>query len=131
MFSPFLSLSRPARCLCVLLVGLAIGCQRTAHNIPLDQSQAREACTEFLTAWKDGKKVEDLKPKIIGRDSDWAAGKTLESFEILPEEKKHGPNLHLFVRRTLKDQKGRATKQDVEFVVGTSPVITVFRNDET
>lgn len=116
--------------LCLLCVVLA-GCQRTANSLPLDQPQAREACTEFLTAWKDGKKLEDLKPKIIGRDSDWAAGKKLESFEILPEEKKHGPNLHLTVKRTLKDEKGKTVKQDVEYVVGTSPVITVFRYDET
>lgn len=116
----------------LLFAALAIaGCQRTANSLPLDQPRAREACIEFLTAWKDGKKLEDLKPKIIGRDSDWAAGKTLEAFEILPDEKKHGPNLHLSVRRTLKDQKGRTIKQDVEFVVGTSPVITVFRYDET
>lgn len=117
--------------LCVLLVIVAAGCQQTARSLPLDQPQAREACMVFLTAWKDGKKIEDLKPRIIGRDSDWEAGKKLDAFEILPDEKSDGPNLHLTVRRTLKDDKGRATKQEVQYVVGTSPVITVFRYDET
>lgn len=117
--------------LVLLLVMTVAGCQRGANALSLNEPLAREACQEFLTAWKDGKKAADLKPKIIGRDSDWEAGKKLESFEILPEEKKHGPNLHLNVRRTLKDLKGRTIKQDVEFVVGTSPVITVFRYDET
>lgn len=115
---------------CFLLVVVAAGCQRTANSLPLNEVQARDACTEFLTAWKDGKKADDLKPRIIGRDADWVAGKKLETFEILPQEQRHGPNLHIFVRRTLKDEKGRTLKQDVSFIVGTSPVITVFRNDE-
>lgn len=117
--------------LLVLLVLVSVGCQRTANSLPLDPAQARNACMEFLTAWKDGKKAVDLKPKIIGRDSDWEAGKKLESFDILPDERRDGPNLHLTVRRILKDDKGRAIKQEVLFVVGTSPVITVFRYDET
>jgi len=125
------SLRRAAPAVCALLMLLVSGCQKTADSLPLDQAQAREACNEFLTAWKDGKKVADLKPKIIGRDSDWEAGKKLEAFEILPEERKEGPNLHLTVRRTLKDDKGRSIRQEVLFVVGTSPVITVFRYDET
>lgn len=120
-----------ALCLCGFLFIAQVGCQKTARSLPLDQPQARDACMEFLTAWKDGKKIEDLKPKIIGRDSDWAAGKKLDSFEILPGEKSDGPNLHLTVRRTLKDEKGRSIKQEVQYVVGTSPVITVFRYDET
>lgn len=131
MFPQTIPLFRAVRCLCLLLFVTSMGCRGGANSLPLDQPQARQACTEFLTAWKDGKKIEDLKPKIIGRDSDWAAGKKLESFEILPEEKKHGPNLHLTVKRTLKDEKGKTVKQDVEYVVGTSPVITVFRYDET
>ena len=117
--------------LCLMILALLMGCQKSSLSLPLDEKQARTACTEFLTAWKDGKKLEDLKPKIIGRDSDWAAGKKLDSFEVLPEEKKHGPNLCLTVKRTLKDEKGKTVKQSVEYIVGTSPVITVFRNDET
>ncbi len=131
MFLELMFSRRTACSLCVLLVVTAAGCQKTARNLPLNQPQAREACTEFLTAWKDGKKIADLKPKIIGRDSDWEAGKKLDTFEILPEEKADGPNLLLTVRRTLKDDKGRSIKQEVTFVVGTSPVITVFRYDET
>lgn len=106
------------------------GCQKTARNLSLDQPKAREACTTFLTAWKEGKQVADLKPKIIGRDSDWELGKKLMSFEFLPEERSDGANLHLKVRRTVTDKEGREEIQEVAFVVGTSPVITVFRSDE-
>ncbi len=107
-----------------------MGCGRTARSLSLNQPKAREACAEFHTAWKNGKQVADLKPKIIGRDSDWETGKKLESFEILKDERSDGTNLHLTVRRTLKDDAGKETQQEVAFVVGTSPVVTVFRSDE-
>ena len=94
-----------SHCLFILFtLSIALtGCSRTARSLSLNQPKAREACTEFLTAWKNGKRVGDLKPKIIGRDSDWETGKKLESFEILKDERSDGTNLHLTVRRTLKD----------------------------
>ncbi|MEK6258303.1 MAG: hypothetical protein AABP62_06745 [Planctomycetota bacterium] len=114
----------------VMLCVLAAGCSRSARSLSLNQPKAREACTAFLTAWKDGKKVGDLAPKIVGRDSDWETGKKLEAFEVLPKDHSDGTNLHLKVRRILKDEKGRTINQEVDYVVGTSPVVTVFRSDE-
>jgi hypothetical protein len=111
---------------CVVLAG----CGRSARSLSLSQPKAREACIAFHAAWKEGKKVGDLAPKIIGRDSEWELGKTLESFELLPEQHSDGTNLHMKVRRILKDDKGREIAQEVAFVVGTSPVVTVFRSDE-
>lgn len=106
------------------------GCECSARYLTVDPSKAREACTVFLTAWKEGKQAADLKPKIIGRDSDWDSGKKLAAFEVLPDERNDGANLHLKVRRVLKDGKGRDLKQEVAYVVGTSPKVTVFRSDE-
>ena len=121
----------PRRLLVLLLLCVVpTGCSRSARSLSLNQPQAREACAAFLTAWKAGKKVGDLTPKIVGRDSDWEMGKTLESFEILPEDRSDGTNLHLTVRRTVKDARGVEIKQEVAYVVGTSPVVTVFRSDE-
>jgi len=114
----------------LLLNGTLTGCGRTARSLSLNQPKAREACNEFHAAWQNGKKVSDLKPKIIGRDSDWETGQTLVSFEVLPEGRSDGTNLHLTVRRTVKDTQGKETQQEVAFVVGTSPVVTVFRSDE-
>jgi hypothetical protein len=79
--------------------------------------------------WKDGKQVADLGPKIVGKDADWEHGRTLESFQILPEERTDGANLFMKVRRTLKTPKGALLNQEVSYVVGTSPIITVFRAD--
>ncbi len=114
----------------VVLSCAIVGCDRSARSLSLNQPRAREACNEFLTAWKNGKQVANLKPKIIGRDSDWETGKKLESFEILKDERSDGPNLHLTVRRIVKDAAGREIQQEVAYVVGTSPVVTVFRSDE-
>ena len=111
------------------LIGL-IGCEHNARSLSVDKAGARQSCTTFLTAWKDGKKAADLKPKITGKDSDWEAGKILESFEILPDERTDGANLFLTVRRTIKSPEGASQQQEVEYVVGTSPVVTVFRRDE-
>jgi hypothetical protein len=115
--------------LLLCLIGV-IGCERNARGLSVDKAGARQACTTFLTAWKDGKKATDLKPKITGKDSDWEAGKTLESFEILPEERTDGANLFLTVRRTIKAPEGASQQQEVGYVVGTSPIVTVFRTDE-
>ena len=107
-----------------------IGCEKNARSLSVNKDGARQSCTAFLTAWKDGKKAADLKPKITGKDSDWEAGKILESFEILPEERTDGANLFLTVRRIIKSPDGMSQQQEVGYVVGTSPVITVFRTDE-
>ena len=121
----------PCRLLVVAMLCMVMaGCSRSARSLSLNQPKAREACTEFLKAWQNGKKVGDLAPKIIGRDSDWDAGKKLDAFELLPEEHSDGTNLHLKVRRIVKDGQGRSINQEVAYVVGTSPVITVFRSDE-
>ncbi len=121
----------PCRLLVLILwCGVVAGCSRSARSLSLSQPKAKEACAAFLTAWKEGKKVGDLVPQITGRDSDWETGKKLEAFEILPEEHSDGTNLHLKVSRILKDDKGRQINDEVAYVVGTSPVVTVFRSDE-
>jgi hypothetical protein len=106
---------------------MAAGCTQTARDLSLDQDKAREACQSFLTAWQEGKKVEDLKPDIVGRDFAWDAGEQLVSFGFLPGEKNDGTNLHLPVELNLKSAKGKESKSKVIYVVGTSPVVTVIR----
>ena len=117
-------------CLLSMFVIAISGCESTARNLSLNQASAREACQTFLTAWKDGKSAKSLAPQIVGSDSDWETGRTLETFEILPEERTDGANLFLTVKRTIKTQKGALLEQEVGYVVGTSPVVTVFRSDQ-
>lgn len=127
-FSP--CISRLTSCLLVAFSVAVVGCEQNARSLSVNETSARDACKTFLTAWKEGKKAADLAPKIVGKDSDWEAGRTLESFEILPEERSDGANLFLTVKRTVKTQKGAVLEQEVGYVVGTSPVVTVFRSDQ-
>lgn len=123
-------LSRKLRSLLTLATLLCLmqtGCGYSSRNLPLDESKAREACTTFLQAWQEGKKVEELKPGIIGRDYAWDEGSRLVSFEILPEEGSDGTNLRISARLKLQDGSGKESTSDVIYVVGTSPVVTVFR----
>lgn len=113
----------------MVLVGLMViaGCSRTARDLKLDANVARAALEKAMQAWVDGKKPADLKPEITVGDSVWNSGKTLVSFEIkTTEEKSDGTNLYIPVVRQLKDDKGRITKSEMLYVVGTSPVITIF-----
>lgn len=113
-----------------LLIALSLGvsgCEQGARSLSLDEPKAREACTSFLNAWKEGKKVEELKPGIIGRDIAWDSGDKLTSFEVLPGEKNDGTNLHIPVRLALVNAKGKESTSKVIYVVGTSPVVTVIR----
>jgi len=123
-----------SRALCLLFVAscssLLAGCARNARGLSVNETAARDACQTFLTAWKDGKKAQDLAPKITGKDSDWDAGFVLESFEILPEQRSDGANLFFKVRQKVKTPAGAVQEQEVGYVVGTSPVVTVFRSDQ-
>ena len=78
---------------------------------------------------KEGKKPEDLKPRITGADFEWSSGKKLVSYEILPNEVKNGPNLLVSAQLVLQNQKGIESKTNASYIVGTSPVITVIRDE--
>jgi hypothetical protein len=110
-----------------LLGTLLAGCDQSARSLSLDETQALEACSTFLKAWQEGRTPADLKPDIVGSDYDWAAGQRLVSFEVLPEKKSDGTNLHIPVRLTLQDGAGKESQADAIYTVGTSPVVTVFR----
>jgi hypothetical protein len=122
------SMATRSRWLLILLCLLSVGCGGgEGRTLSLNKDAARDACTEFLEAWKKGGKSADLQPAIIGKDSDWEAGQTLTGYELLPNEMDGGSNLHIPVRLTLKNAQGREEQQDVTYIVGTSPKVTVFR----
>ena len=113
----------------VALMATTFGCDTSARSLHLDEMQARESLATSLDAWKAGQRPDDLKPDIIIGEWDWKGGKTLVDYEVLSNEKNDGTNLHIPVRLTLKDAKGKPFKAEVVYVVGTSPVITISRQD--
>lgn len=95
---------------------------------PLDKDLARSSVEKALQAWVDGKKPEELKPEITIGDFEWEGGKTkLVSFRLLTDkERTDGSSLHVTVLREFRNAQGKVSKSEAIYVVGTSPVITIF-----
>jgi len=104
-----------------LVLGLC-GCSQETPSHPLDQELARASIQKAMQAWVEGKTPDDLKPEIIVGDQSWVQGKKLVSFEVVTsEETSDGSNLHIPVK-----QKFESSESEVTYIVGTSPVITIF-----
>ena len=96
----------------------------------VDAPGARQALRTTLESWKKGDPIESLRkgsPSIVAQDMDWEAGRKLVDFEVLDEGKDESVNLRIPVDLKLRDKAGKEVKKKVKYVVGTSPVITVFR----
>lgn len=110
----------------IMSLFLVSGCERSARDLPLNENVAEESLQKSLQAWVDGQTPDDLKPEITMGDFAWDSGKTLVSFEILTDQQKSdGTNLHIPVKRKFKSD-GKESESTVTYIVGTSPVITIF-----
>lgn len=112
-----------------LLVGaLLTGCgDGGGRDLSLDKELARSSLAKFLDSWKQGQTpaaLESADPPITGRDVDWDNGLKLADYKIESAETVDGSNLHLSAALTIQ---GQPQSRTVTYVVGTSPVVTVFR----
>jgi hypothetical protein len=113
----------------IVICGFAVGCSKE-RVAPVDEPGAREALRTTLESWRNGDligAIKDRSPSIVAQDMDWEAGRTLIKYEVLDEGRNESVNLRIPVDLTLRDQAGKEVKKKVKYVVGTSPVITVFR----
>lgn len=119
---------RRAAWVLALLAGAIAGCGGGASP-SLDEAVGRTSLTSFLDAWKKGDRPEALKqqfPSIIVGDSNWNGGARLVSYQIGEPVTHDGSNLHASVELELEDGAGQRMKQNVVYIVGTSPEITIF-----
>jgi hypothetical protein len=121
---------RAALLSCVLLVlGLGVtGCSR-GSRLSLDENTARDSLKTALESWKKGdtqKALKDRSPSIIMGDDSWEAGKRLVRFKVQEPGVSDGVNLHCKVELVLADKDGGESRQTITYIVGTSPVITIF-----
>lgn len=115
--------------MCLALLLAAAGCGAPTYS-PTKPALARESLQTALNHWKDGGKPSDLaqhNPPILVGDEDWEAGKQLLRFGLLEPERDDGANLHVPVRLVLADGEAREQEVVVTYIVGTSPVVSIFR----
>jgi hypothetical protein len=121
---------RNALFLSFLVLGVAAGCTRQQHAAPVNPELARKSLREVLDGWKRGEELASFRtasPSITVQDMDWTSGYKLLDYEIVGDGKYDDANLLCPVRLKLQDPKGIAVSRDVTYMVGTDPVITVFR----
>ena len=130
-----ISVMRVGSVVVLLFVGLVAGCGETGGvNLKVDPDLAKRSLTSFLETWSRGEKLEALEkanPRIIGRDPLWESGSKLNEYKI-GKETSDGANLHIQVELKVApegDASEATTTQSVTYIVGTSPVITVFRDE--
>jgi hypothetical protein len=107
------------------------GCSGSQHAAAVDPARAREALTIVLDGWKKGDSPSSLKdgsPAITVQDLDWLGGSRLLDYQVTGDGKAVEANLYVPVKLTLKTPEGREIKKSVSYVVGTSPIVTVFRD---
>ena len=103
------------------------GCARTARDLSLNPQLARSSLDQALKAWTEGKRPGDLQPEITMGDSTWVAGTSLTAYTIKTmDERSDGTNLYLPVVLEFKDARGKVSRTDTTYIVGTSPSITIF-----
>lgn len=109
---------------------LLAGCSGS-QTAPVDAERARDALKTTLDGWKKGDTPAALKegsPSITVQDLDWMAGARLVDYQVDGEGKAVEANLYVPVKLTLRTKDGKEVKKNVSYVVGTSPILTVFRN---
>jgi hypothetical protein len=113
-----------------LLLSVA-GCAGNIHGAGSEQA-AREALGSALEAWKNGRTADDMRrgmPEVVVGDSAWKQGLKLSSYEI-GKGMYDGKNLRIPVTLTLVQPPRGIRKVEVNYIVGTSPVVTIFRDSD-
>lgn len=106
---------------------LAAGCTETVAPTPLDNTKALAALKTTLDAWRKGESTDSLKPSIIAQDMEWQGGAKLVDYAIEGEGQKVDSNLRARVKLTLKGKDGKDATKTAQYLVTTSPAVTVFR----
>lgn len=111
----------------ISLAALSCGGPRRAGSV--NPSQARDALHATLESWKSGEAADALqnRSKITVQDLDWMAGYKLLDYELIGSGTSQDTQLRCPVKLSLQSPDGKELSKDVAYVVGTNPIITVFR----
>lgn len=122
---------RQTLCWCGVLCCVLLGCGGPVRAKPVQSDLARKTLVEVLDHWKSGGNIEELrkrKPEIVAQEFFWTKGMKLQEYRLLDEGRSENANLRCEVELTLVSEDGGApTKKTVNYLIGTDPVLTVFR----
>ncbi|APW63951.1 hypothetical protein [Paludisphaera borealis] len=113
-----------------MLVALSVaGCSGGVAN-PVDPDRARVALKSALDHWKSGgdplSMPTSATPMTV-QDLEWQSGAKLVDYEVLGDGEPADANLRVKVKLTLAG-KGKNAEKTVNYLVTTSPAVTVFRD---
>lgn len=109
---------------------LCLGCG-VDPSVPVSPDVARSTIRQVLEEWKSGSTIaaqRTANPPVVVQDMDWANGLTLNEYEFVGDGFPEGANLIAKVKLSLSNEKGTIVDKTVFYVIGTSPVLTVFRD---
>lgn len=115
-----------------LMIALALtfaGCDRGAAGLALDNKAAKQSLVQFLDTWKADVAIAEFRSthsQVVATDLDWENGVQLTRY-VLGDEKDDGTNQHVTVDLDVRDAQGGTATQRIEYIIGTSPQVTIFR----
>lgn len=115
-----------------LLAALVVGCGRTSPPAPADPAAARDALRSALEAWRKGEAPDSLKshrPPVYVTDPEWRSGLRLAEYQV-QDDAPWGADLRCRVVLSLADGQGRTWPKAAVYAVGTSPAVTVSREED-
>lgn len=131
-----MSIDRRAAVLAAVSLGLACltGCGGRNYTPPpaADTATARTALEKALDCWRLRITPDELKaaePPITVADVDWREGRRLVEFQLLAGEQPLGTSIYWPVRLKVVRSDGREQALDVTYIVSTSPIIHISRQD--
>jgi hypothetical protein len=123
-------------CLAVVVasvLSMFLGCGPGNHQPPgpSNPSEAKQALTAALDAWKRGESIDAFRksqsaPNIS--DESWSAGKKLAGYELQGEGMVFGNDVRFRVNLQL-EASGKRERALGVYVVSTQPVVSIIRSD--
>jgi hypothetical protein len=107
------------------------GCGGEPRAAPVDLAVARVTLEDVMEHWKSGGKIDDLrnrKPEVVVQEALWSDGRKLLDYSLVGDGRPEDANWFCEVELTLESDGGKEpVKKKLTYVVGTDPVLTVFR----
>jgi hypothetical protein len=121
-----------ACCFAIVAAGGCGGGRNYEPPASADPAVARSALEKALDCWKLRITPEELQaaqPPITVADEEWRAGRRLVEFQLLAGEQPLGTSIYWPVRLKVVGTDGREQVADVTYIVCTSPIIHISRQD--